>query len=99
MENGTSENDDCIRTWPVSVTPTELHPRLSNITIRQVNGVLITSVMHQIVDKFSEGFGQNLNVPLSSYKLRCSSPRYRCQASQFLYLFLHMMEKIYVDCR
>lgn len=69
VEGEITENDDCVRTWTVSIPPTQQEPKLFSITVRQIKGGLITPIMYQIVNKLAEGRGYNRNIPLDSYKL------------------------------
>lgn len=69
VEGKETENDDCVRTWTVSIPPTQQEPQRFSITVRQIKGGLITPIMYRIVDKASEGRSFNKDIPLSSYNL------------------------------
>jgi hypothetical protein len=65
VEGKNTENDDCVRTWTVSVLPTPQEPRDFSITVRQIHGGLITPIMYQIVNKVSEDRGYNQVIPMA----------------------------------
>ncbi|KAF9449316.1 hypothetical protein P691DRAFT_774756 [Macrolepiota fuliginosa MF-IS2] len=69
VEGKSTENDDCVRTWTVSIPPTQHEPRCFSITVRQIKGGLITPIMYQIVNKASDGRSINQDIPLSSYNI------------------------------
>ncbi|KAJ3562452.1 hypothetical protein NP233_g9565 [Leucocoprinus birnbaumii] len=63
------ENDDCVRTWTVSVLPTAEEPRVFGITVRQVKGGSITPIMYRVVNKIAEGLEYNTKVDITPLNL------------------------------
>ncbi|KAH7908707.1 hypothetical protein BJ138DRAFT_1115608 [Hygrophoropsis aurantiaca] len=47
-EDESTENDDCIRTWTISELPTKESPHIFSLTMRAINGGLITPILYQI---------------------------------------------------
>ncbi|KAH7890335.1 hypothetical protein F5I97DRAFT_14477 [Phlebopus sp. FC_14] len=47
-EDAATQNDDCVRTWTVSVPPTPASPLVLSITMRIIKGGLITPILHRI---------------------------------------------------
>ncbi|KAF5356352.1 hypothetical protein D9756_004405 [Leucocoprinus leucothites] len=58
------QNDDCVRTWTVSVLPKAEKPRIFSITVRQIKGGSITPIMYRVVAKISgeRNYNQEINM-------------------------------------
>ncbi|KZP29060.1 hypothetical protein FIBSPDRAFT_816407 [Athelia psychrophila] len=54
QEGPHTRNDDCVRTWTVSIPPTTSDPCSFAITVRNVKGGLITPILHNV---FSNAIG------------------------------------------
>lgn len=52
-EDESTVNDDCVRTWTVSIPPTASSPRLFSITMRTIKGGLITPILYQIASRYA----------------------------------------------
>ncbi|TFK42775.1 hypothetical protein BDQ12DRAFT_624061 [Crucibulum laeve] len=50
-EDESTQNDDCVRTWTVSIPPTADIPNLFSITMRVIEGGLITPILYRIVNE------------------------------------------------
>jgi hypothetical protein len=53
-ENESTTNDDCVRTWTVSIPPTDTSPCLFSITMRVIKGGLITPILYRIVSQYAQ---------------------------------------------
>ncbi|OJA15046.1 hypothetical protein AZE42_05847 [Rhizopogon vesiculosus] len=47
-EDESTINDDCVRTWTVSTLPTSDAPRIFSVTMRAINGGLVTPILHRL---------------------------------------------------
>lgn len=47
-EDESTVNDDCVRTWTVSVIPTQDAPCILSITMRAIKGGLVTPILNQL---------------------------------------------------
>ncbi|OAX41817.1 hypothetical protein K503DRAFT_833363 [Rhizopogon vinicolor AM-OR11-026] len=47
-EDGSTINDDCVRTWTVSTLPTSDAPCIFSVTMRAINGGLVTPILHRL---------------------------------------------------
>ncbi|KAF7970058.1 hypothetical protein HWV62_25302 [Athelia sp. TMB] len=59
QEGPHTRNDDCVRTWTVSIPPTTSDPCSFAITVRNIKGGLITPILHSV---FSNAVGAHPTV-------------------------------------
>ncbi|KAF9458980.1 hypothetical protein BDZ94DRAFT_1269323 [Collybia nuda] len=53
-EDESTVNDDCVRTWTVSIPPTAASPCLFSITMRTITGGLITPILYKIASRYAQ---------------------------------------------
>lgn len=52
-EPDTAVNDDCVRTWTVSVPPTDANPSTFGITVRSVKGGFLTPILYRLIASYA----------------------------------------------